>query len=94
MNSGLIFHPMMTHSPQDTLSMMDFVDFWFDLGAENDLHDWVLAYVSLSPMIMFYGFHFHRKQNRFHHLILGLDYLLTIPFLAPTSPIVFGILHV
>ena len=48
MNSGLIFHPMMTHSPQDILSMMDFVDSWFDLGAENDLHDWVLAYVSLT----------------------------------------------
>ena len=27
--------------------MMDFVDSWFDLGVENDLHDWVLAYVSL-----------------------------------------------
>ena len=48
MNSGLIFHPMMTHSPQDILSMMDFVDSWFDLGVENDLHDWVLAYVSLT----------------------------------------------
>ena len=72
--------------------MMDFVDSWFDLDAENDLHDWVLAYV--LPIIMFYGFHFHRKQNRFHHLILGLD-LLTIPFPAlSTFPIVFGILHV
>ena len=28
--------------------MMDFVDSWFDLDAENDLHDWVLAYVSLT----------------------------------------------
>ena len=72
--------------------MMDFVDSWFDLDAENDLHDWVLAYV--LPIIMFYGCHFHRKRNRFHHLILGLD-LLTILFPAlSTSPIVFGILHV
>ena len=93
MNSGLIFHPMMTHSPQDILSMMDFVDSWFDLDAENDLHDWVLAYV--LPMVMFFEFHFHRKLNRFPHLLLGLDYLLvlTIPFPSPTVPIVFGILH-
>ena len=76
--------------------MMDFVDSWFDLDAENDLHDWVLAYVSLSHMVMLFEFHFHRKQNRFPHLLLGLDYLLvlTIPFPSPTSPIVFGILHV
>ena len=88
---------MMTHSPQDTLSMMDFVDSWFDLDAENDLHDWVLAYVSLSPMVMLFEFHFHLKQNRFHHFLLELVYLLvlTIPFPALSiSPIVFGILHV
>ena len=92
MNSGLIFHPMMTHSPQDILSMMDFVDSWFDLGAENDLPDWVLAYV--LPMVMFFEFHFHLKRNRLHHLLLGLD-LLTITFPPLSiSPIVFVILHV
>ena len=74
--------------------MMDFVDSLFDLGVENDLHDWVLAYV--LPMIILYGFHFHRKRNRFPHLLLGLGLLfLTIPFHAlSTSPIVFRILHV
>ena len=56
---------------------------------------WLGIGICISPMVMLYEFHFHLKRNIFHHLILGLDYLLTIPFPAlSTSPIVFGILHV